>query len=233
MVNGVTNTASTSANTATTTAAGSSSELGKNDFLKLMMAQMQNQDPMNPMDGTQFAAQLAQFSSLEQLTNLNDNVTKSINANYVLTQSINNTLSATLIGKQVKVGGSDLQNNGQQNVQIGYNLPSNAGSIAVNIYDANGAIVRTISNVSGDIGDHKLSWDFTDNNGNKLPQGNYTFKIDAKAIDGSDLQTESYKFGTIDGIKFGSNGTQLLVDNSEYGLSDILEIINPSNNGGN
>lgn len=230
MINSVTN---TSANTPTTTAAGSNSALGKNDFMKLMMAQMQNQDPMNPMDGTQFAAQLAQFSSLEQLTNLNDNVTKSINANYVLTQSINNTLSATLIGKEVKVGGSDLQNNGQNNVQIGYNLPSNAGSIAINIYDANGALVKTINTASGDIGDHKLSWDFTDNSGNKLPQGSYTFKIDAKAIDGSVLNVDSYKYGTIDGIKFGSNGTQLLVDNSEYALSDILEVVNPSNNGGN
>ena len=232
MVNGVTNTAASSAS-ASSSQVGSNSALGKNDFMKLMMAQMQNQDPLNPMDGTQFAAQLAQFSSLEQLTNLNDNVTKSINANYVLTQSINNTLSATLIGKQVKVGGNDLQNNGQQSVQIGYNLPSNAGSIAVNIYNANGALVRTINTASGDIGDHKLSWDFTDNSGNRLPKGDYTFQIDAKAIDGSVINADSYKFGTIDGVKFGSNGTQLLVDNSEYALSDILEVINPSNNGGN
>lgn len=232
MVNSVTNTAASSASTSTSQV-GSNSSLGKNDFMKLMMAQMKNQDPMNPMDGTQFAAQLAQFSSLEQLTNLNDNVTKSINANYVLTQSINNTLSATLIGKQVKVGGSDLTYSGQQSVQLGYNLPSNAGSIAVNIYDSNGALVRTINTASGDMGDHKLSWDFTDNNGNKLPQGNYTFEIDAKAIDGSTINADSYKIGTIDGVKFGSNGTQLLVDNSEYALSDILEVINPSNNGGN
>ncbi|MCL5028267.1 MAG: flagellar hook capping protein [Bacteroidetes bacterium] len=230
MVDGVTNVANSQSSTVTQT---SNSTLGKNDFMNLLIAQMKNQDPMSPMDGTQFAAQLAQFSSLEQLQNLNDEMTTSINANYALTQSINNTLSATLIGKEVKVNGGDFQNNGQQSVQLGYTLPGQASSVTLNIYDANGNLVKSFDNLSTSTGDNKLSWDFTDNNGSKVQNGKYTFSVTAKGTDGSDMQADLFKLGTVDGVKFSNSGTSLTVDGSDYQLSDIAEIINPNLNGGN
>ena len=111
MVDGITSQSTTTTNQSANVKNGT---LGKDDFLKLMIAQLKNQDPLNPMNGTEYAAQLAQFTSLEQLTNLNANVSKSIDTNYVLTQSINNTLAATLIGKEVKINGNTIQNNGQE-----------------------------------------------------------------------------------------------------------------------
>ena len=225
MVNGVTNAANTSS---TSTTSNSNSVLGKDDFLKMLMTQLKNQDPLNPTDATQFASQLAQFSSLEQLSNLNTSVNNSINANYLLTQSINNTLSSTLIGKEVKLSGDTLQYKGQGNIDFGYNLPSNASKATVQIYDSNGSLVKTIEDAPTSAGDNKLSWDFTDNNGNKLPQGDYTFKVSAVDGAGADVTSSPFQVGTIDAVRFTDQGTKLVVGGAEYQLSDIMEIVNPT-----
>jgi len=200
------------------------SELGKDDFLKLMMAQMKYQDPMNPLDSNEYAAQLAQFSQLEQLANLNENVTRSIDANYLLTQSVNNTMTATLIGKDVKLDSEFAVYNGQSNVNIGYDLPADASSVKVNVYDQYGKLIKTIDSDKLSQGDAKLSWDFTDNDGNNVAHGAYRFEIEATATNGNPMTVYSHIFGTIEGVKFGENGTTLMVDGVEYSLAQIQEI---------
>ena len=99
---------------------------------------MQYQDPMDPMSGTEFASQLAQFSSVEQLTDINTELGQSITANSVLTQSINNDLSATFIGKNVEATTNTFTYSGTGNTQLGYNLPSAANTVTVNISDSLG-----------------------------------------------------------------------------------------------
>ncbi len=216
----------TSANQNPTAGFQQNTIMGKDDFLKLLVTQLKYQDPLSPMEGTEFASQLAQFSSLEQLTNLNDSVRLSIEGNYVLSQSINNTLTATLIGKRVKLAGATIVKNGQDNVQLGYTLPASASSIEVNIKDENGNIVRTFDSPPSKTGDSKLLWDFSDNKGNKLPDGTYTFEVIAKNAGGDDMTVTLFKWGKIDGIRFSENGTTLIVDGNEYLLSDIMEILN-------
>lgn len=205
-----------------------SSVMGKDDFLNMLITQLKYQDPLDPMDGSQFAAQLAQFSSLEQLTNINDTLNYSIDANYYLTQSINNTLAATLIGRDVKLLRNDFQYSGQEQQTIGYNLTSNAVNVTVKIYNEGGALVKTIEDAPGASGENKLNWDFTDNDGNSVPEGKYTFEVEA--IDGNDLTVSAEKFvlGPIEGVKFTSDGTVLVVNGAEYYLSDILELYDPT-----
>ncbi|MDP2366010.1 MAG: flagellar hook capping FlgD N-terminal domain-containing protein [Ignavibacteria bacterium] len=227
MVNGLSNVGGSYANGSLT---GGGSVMGKEDFLKLMLAQLRNQDPLSPMEGTEFAAQLAQFTSLEQLMNLNDSMDVSINANYYLTQSINNTLAATLIGKEVKLNGSTFQNNGQENATLGYNLSTAANTITVKIYNEAGLLVKTIENAPKNSGDNKLNWDFTDNEGNSVPQGKYRFEVEAKDVDNNPISHSMYVLGKIDGVKFTGYGTMLVVNGAEYLLSDIMEIYN-SNEG--
>jgi len=214
-----------------TAAAQGGSEMDKEAFLELMIAQLQNQDPMNPMDGTEYAAQLAQFTSLEQLTNLNDSMDASIDANYYLTQSINNTMTATLIGKDVKLSSTDVQNLGQDSVSFGYTLPADASSVKINIYNENGALIKTIEDKNISSGEHKLSWDFFDDNGTKVPKGKYTFKVTAKDAKNNDLVVSTYGIGTIDSVRFSESGTTLVVNGVEYNLSDIMEILNNSSEG--
>ncbi len=231
MINGTSNILNTYTGAATSSSSSTSSSgniLGKDDFMKMMMAQLQNQDPLNPMDDSQFSAQLAQFSSLEQLQNLNDQMSQSIDANYLLTQSINNTLTSTLIGKDVKLSGGNITNSGQDSIPLGYNITGNPNTVSVNIYDENGTLVRTIDSAPSSSGENKLSWDFADNDGNRLPDGNYTFEVDAKDSSGESLDTSLFKYGKIDGVKFTENGTVLLVGGVEYSLSEISEILNPT-----
>jgi flagellar basal-body rod modification protein FlgD len=201
--------------------------MGKDDFLKLMLTQMRNQDPMNPMESSEFAAQLAQFTSVEQLMNLNEAMKVSLDANYMLSQSINNTLAATLIGKEAKLDTTEFRYTGQDEQTLGYNLSTNAKSVTIKIYDESGALVRTIENVSGNAGDNKLSWDFTDNKGDKVSNGKYRFEITATDYNGNAINVNSFLFGKIDGVKFTDSGTKLIVNGVEYNLADITEILNP------
>ncbi|MEI7811822.1 MAG: flagellar hook capping FlgD N-terminal domain-containing protein [Ignavibacteria bacterium] len=225
MVSNINNTTTNGAATTSSTITGKSkSTLGKDDFFKLMISQLKYQDPLNPTDSTQFSAQLAQFSSLEQLSNMSASLDKSITANYALTQSVNNTMSSTLIGKEIKLGGSDVSFNGESSIQLGYKLPSDAKSVTVKITDSNGSVIKTLDNSLISAGDHKLSWDFTDNNGNKVPYGQYQYAVEAVDNSGNNITTESFKMGTIDSVKFTSQGTKLVIGNSEYDLSNVLEI---------
>ena len=201
------------------------SELGKDDFLHLMIEQMKYQDPLDPLDSSEYTAQLAQFSSLEQLSNMNDLLEASINANYQLIQAVNNTMTATLIGKEIKIGNDTIQYTGQENSYIGYKLPAQASKVTIKIYDENGTLVRTMEDVPTSAGNHKVSWDFTDDNGNKLGLGNYSFKVEATAMNGEDeMAIDFYQVGIIEGIKFTQNGTMLIVNGNEIPLSDVMEI---------
>jgi len=226
MVNNITNSA------ATNNVKANKGTLGKDDFLKLMIQQLKNQDPLNPLDGTEYASQLAQFSSLEQLTNLNAAITKSMDVNYLLTQSINNTMVATLIGKEVKIDGNNLNVIGQEKIDLGYDLPVQAKNVVIKIYDNNGNVVKLLDG-SVEAGRAKVCWDLSDNNGEKVKNGNYTFEVEAYNMSGEKMTLTTYKIGLIDGVRFTDKGSMLLVGGAEYSISDILEILNSSNNGGN
>jgi len=198
--------------------------LGEDDFLNLLMTQMENQDPLNPMSGSDYAAQLAQFSSLDQLTQINGSLNQSINASSVLSSSINNALAATFIGKNVRATASSIQYTGTGSVSLGYNLPTSAGSATVTIYDGSGNVVKTIQG-STDQGDNSITWDGTNDNGQSVGSGTYTFQVSAKDSTGTAINATSYISGTVTGVRYTSNGTVFVVDGEEIPLSDILEIM--------
>ena len=102
MVNGVstsdTSSTSSSSSSSTISSSDTNADISKSEFLQLMITQLQYQDPLNPTDSVDYSAQLAQFSSLEQLTNLNDKLSQLVETNYYLTQSVYNTMTTNLIG---------------------------------------------------------------------------------------------------------------------------------------
>ena len=223
------NTAATNPNTPAY-ATESKSSMGKDAFLNLMIAQLKNQNPLEPMDGSDYSAQLAQFSSLEQLQNINQSLNTSIDANYLLAQSVNNTMTAALIGKDAKIAKNTISFDGQKGNSIGYHLPAQASNVEVKIYDAAGKLVKTFSDLDTEKGEYKLSWDFTDDNGRKVSSGDYKFEVKAKAMDGSDMVAAQYLIGNIDGVRYSNNGTSILINGVEYQVSDVFEILDSNNN---
>jgi flagellar basal-body rod modification protein FlgD len=170
-------TAATS-NTNTTSSVAQNDIMGKEDFLTLLVAQLQNQDPLSPDDPTEFTAQLAQFSSLEQLHNLNDSMQGLTTA-----QANSEKLSAlSLIGKNISYNGSSFTFDGEP-VEVGYQLDGTATSVTLSIQDADGKTVHTLQASATELGagNHFITWDGTDQNGNLIADGQYNIVLEARA----------------------------------------------------
>jgi flagellar basal-body rod modification protein FlgD len=207
----------------------SKSTLGKDDFLKLLVQQLKAQDPLNPTQGAEFAAQLAQFSSVEQLNNISNSMEASINANYVLTQAINNGLSAGFVGKEVRATGDTFNlgpaGDGLRNQKLGYTLESAATSVEVKIKNERGEVVRTIRTAGTSKGDNAFTWDGKDDVGGDVPAGKYSFTVDAKDTAGKSVGMSQFVFGRVSSVRFTADGTKFIINGQEILLGNILEIL--------
>lgn len=213
---------------APTYATASTSTLGKDDFLKLLVEQLKNQDPLNPLDGTEFASQLAQFSSVEQLTNMNSNLETSVATNQLMAQSIGNSLATTMIGREIKATGNTLKWDGKTAVKFGYSLDTAAANATVRIYNSKNQLVQEIEGAGLLKGENWLEWD---GNEGVQPAGEYTFKVDVKDADGKSMTASGFTMGTITGVRFTSSGTVFLIDGVEVPVANILEILNGAAHG--
>ncbi len=207
----------------TTTAAQSMKQdigMDSEDFLKLFIAQLQNQDPLNPMDGTQFITQLAQMSQVEQAYNTNtnlQNILSAINGNA-------NYSAVSFIGKDVLAPGSqvNLTNGGQP--AMNYRLTQSAASTEIDISDANGNIVRNMTGPGGSAGDYSVAWDGKDNSGNVLPAGTYNFSVNGMDSGGNKFTATSLTRGVVTGVKLDGTSPVLTVGGVDIALSSILGV---------
>lgn len=199
----------TTATTTTTTTAADAmkKEIGmnKDDFLKLFMAQLQNQDPLNPQDPTQFLGQLAQLTQVEQAYNT------ATALNSLLTAQ-NNSLSMTavnLIGGTVTATGTQANFDGTNPAQMAYSMPAATTTTTLNISDASGRLVRTVSLGAQAGGKATYQWDGRDGQGNQLAAGAYTFSVNGTDAAGSTQVATTYTVGKVDGVNL-SNGKAVL-----------------------
>jgi flagellar basal-body rod modification protein FlgD len=200
----------------------SSQTLDKDDFLKLLVTQLQNQDPLNPADSTEFVTQLAQFSSLEQLQNVNSN----IQVLQLFEQSINNSQAVTFVGKTIKASGSMFELGTGETYEVQYQLGEDAAKVYVNILDETGTAVKKIEMDALSAGSQSVVWDGTDENGNPVPAGTYSFSVQAQNEDGEAMSTAAYVEETVTGVSYHDGSTYLLANDIEIPYSAIIEVTN-------
>ena len=201
-------------------AAVATKELDRDAFLNLLVTQLQNQDPLNPTDSAEFTAQLAQFSSLEQLGNVNDNLKQLQD----FQASINNSQAVTLIGKEITGNGNSLNFADGQPTGCEFKLDGNANVVVVSIYDHTGEFVRSFENQNLAAGHHSLYWDGIDQNGNAAAPGSYTFEVLADGADGNNIKTTTFFNGQVNKVVFENNTTYLMVGDKRVALGDIIEV---------
>lgn len=206
---------------------GPHNQIGKDEFLKLLSHQLQNQDPMNPMDQNKFSAELAQFSQLEQLTKLNtkfDNL--GINAG---TEA--KFMAASFLGKEVMINKAtlELKDDGAK-ADINATLPKRAMKVNVKIFDEKNAMVGEFWEENVGRGMQTFTWDGKRIDKQEAAKGNYTTQIRAYDDFGDEIKVETKARGLVEKVFFENGETILVVDGKKVFLRDVDSFNLPKEN---
>lgn len=194
--------------------------LDSDDFLTLLVTQLKSQDPLNPMDSTQFTAQLAQFSSLDQLRSINSG----LETLQLYQASMNNAQALSFIGRNVTVLGNGVEVRNGKAASIPFALAGDARRVFVAVYDAQGSLVRTIEQGPMSSGEQSVMWDGKDSEGAQVADGQYTFEV--TAVDGNDaaVSVSPFMVGRVTGVVFKNGATCVVVNNQEIPIGKVVEI---------
>ena len=181
-------------------------ELGKNEFLKLMIAQLEHQDPLSPQDGGEFVAQLAQFSSVEGIEKLNSSVSSAVSS----FQSSQALQATSMIGRSVRIESSSALLDSSGTIAGSYDLPSNSQKVEIEISNSNGELVRKIYVPPQPKGTFSFEWDGLKDDGSAAEQGNYQIDVQA-SIAGENYELRTYMDGNVDSVTMQGNTLALNV----------------------
>ena len=218
-----TSTGGTSGTSGTTGTSGSATAAAAKDasdrFLTLLVAQLQNQDPLNPLDNAQVTTQLAQISTVSGISQLNDTVA-ALGASMGISQYLQ---AANLVGHDVVLGGNDL-GLADGKAQGGMQLSSAADHVTVAISDAAGNVVRTLDLGAQDAGARYFDWDGKTDSGSAAPAGHYTFAVTATAS-GKAVTFDTLMHATVEGIVSTPGGALLQLNNGNQIAFDAVKQI--------
>ena len=202
-----------------------STNMDKDAFFKLMITQLKHQDPSNPLKNHEMAAQLAQFSGLEQMSNINTTLQEMKQAS----KPVEQFQALNLIGKEVsgdsaKITRTDLD----KDHEIKFSLPQEAKETNVSIVNAKGDVVRTMKFPQLKEGENKFSWNGEDDKGNKAKAGDYKVRLEATGGAGQKLNIKTDFTGVVTGMSFSQEGPILQVGKQNVRLKDIRQFSDPS-----
>ena len=213
--------------TALTDAVSGDEELGRDAFLRLLTLQLQNQDPLDPVKNEDFVAQLAQFSSLEQLTSINDTLSadESVEATDGVRIAIDSNTAVGLIGRQVQVAGDTVDYSGEGDTRLGYNLQGPADNVTIRIADDQGNIIRLLVDGDPEQGNASIMWDGKDADGDQVGPGTYTL-VPSANYQGAPTEVTSGAAGIVTGVRYQDGLPVLITDEGEtplYAVSRVTE----------
>ena len=203
-----------------------SDKLDKDAFMKLMLAQMKNQDPTNPLKSHEMAAQLAQFTSVEQLTNINTGI-QELKASAKPTESFQ---ALNFIGKSVAGDSSNvIRAKGDTNHDFSFTLPDDAQKVTIKVVNAStGDLVRKVDINSLKKGNNNWNWNGHDERDLSAPVGEYKFSIEAISKSNQKMNVKTDFDGMITGVSYTPEGPVLIVGNQTVKLKDVKKIVDPS-----
>ena len=204
----------------TTAGANPAAELGPDDFLRLLVTQLENQDPLDPMDSEQFTSQLTQFNSLDQLIEMNRKL-ETVAASQTALANLQTTM---LIGREVTAEGNQLYLDSDGASPIYYNLQTSATRVVVNITDLDGSLVRTLELGAQDAGEQTLSWDGKDNAGLSVPPGVYDFEVNPFDVAGEKVGVVTRIQGIVTGVSLADGEPMLSVGDLELPVSAVTSV---------
>jgi flagellar basal-body rod modification protein FlgD len=206
---------------------GPGGALGKDEFLKLLTTQLRYQDPLNPMDGQQMATQLAQFSSVEQLINISEQLSAQESQFAILGAAMNNNVALGTIGKSVVAAGNDFDlTKDAKGVYSGRIITdlSTEGQASVTVKDTAGKTVATIP--LGYVAQSAQREFDLGPSLDKLPVGPYTYEVNVIDPKGQTIPQQTYTVAKIDGVGYSQNGAVLLSGKREISIGSVVKIIN-------
>lgn len=194
--------------------------MGKDQFLQLLVTQLRHQDPMNPADPKDFAAQLAQFSTLEQLINLGDQLKIMTAADRVMIELLNGNSAVSVLGRDVLAPGDEMDfdpdNPGALTVDV-----QTAGRGQLRVFDMNGKEV--LSQNVGELAAGRQSIDLSELD---LPAGHYRYSVDVSG-DGGTTPARTYIHATVTGVHYTDQGPMLRCGRINVPLSAVIEVTVP------
>ena len=196
------------------------------DFLHMLMVQLKNQNPSEPYDNQQFAAQLATFSQLEQLTDIKELLNDQADVMALLSMSMENTALPSMIGKYASAASNILDSDGINPSEISYKVTLPVVSGNAMVYDSSGKLIKTIelSNAQLRTGDNSIEWDGKNEAGDRMLPGKYTVKVELSESNGQTYNPETFTVGKIEAIRFKTTGTVIVINGNEVSLGAINDV---------
>jgi flagellar basal-body rod modification protein FlgD len=206
-------------------ALGSNPAMGRDAFLKLLVAQLKNQDPLKPQDNSAFVAELAQFSSLEQSMGVNDKLNQMMLQN----QGMANSNVVNMVGQVATVKGALVTTDGSGvGVPVTFSQDRASDKTVIQIQDANGKIVRTLDLGGRPLGISRITWDGKSDDGLIQPAGTYAVAIKSNDADGGSVNVSQETTGTITGVAFDKGYPVLQLSSGvKAPVSDLLRVESP------
>ncbi len=201
--------------------------LGKDDFLQLLVTKLQYQDPLNPASDEDFIAQLAQFSSLEQMSNISDGISTSNQWDYLQMQSLNNVMASGFIGKEVRAEYDSVYFDGKTGPTISYTTDRAAQNIKFTVKNAAGEVVTTFTEKDIAAGTHSVKWNGKDKTGNTVDAGSYTITAEGTTSADATFTPSLALQGVCSKVVYRDGSAYVLVNGTEIALGDIREVGEP------